>query len=713
MANFDYSSLKNSYKEIFDAFFFLSLFLVLNFRAILPPHLAQIVLIDSNGTLGVSGIQRKSIPSYVQSVIFKSNDKVVAQNGPSCLSQSETCKKMSTTNENENNLVPIQLGGNDEKSITGERRLMAGEGCQELVEKLKIETEGHFMQFHLHRQHLQALQMQIHQLMQTTNVENVPAMLIKDVQIRAQTHQQQMQMHYQKLLQLTALTEQVQKKMIQQDDESIEILKKEKGSCKTSIDKDLVSEQLGDSEKKEKLENSANKSECFTTDKKTSGQPLLTQPVKLSSLDSQSLVSDFHLKNENTIQPSVFASIDQSKNYFSPNHSPINLPRRTKGKKSFVSPSDNSGLTQISKSNRSARISRKKYNNHMANGFSPNGFVQVAYPVSAMLSNISPQQINQYSHKNSSVSATSVNQTSCITAQLNPPIDTKLNFVDMINQTRNSLCSKLNKTTQLNTTEVLKSPYRNANSKEFLSTVPSTLSAINIHQRNGDSIYETQIKSNIPKLEIESDIDDVVDFERVCETDHSSSKALTHNFEKKVNQKEIINSIKCSKDLFVQENGHDKAANLMSKEALEIDKIKNDICLKSNHKDLNSIDLINSKVMQLDSLSHRSKQSNGIEIANDSFNKVTTSNDSFDPVLKSKDSPRVNCLGIPFANSNLDTAASLNVISNCTSTPQTSFVQKDYIQTSNQLNKNSDSNNLIALETCRGTFKCEWHDCHL
>ena len=39
------------------------------------------------------------------------------------------------------------------------------------------------MQFHMHRQHIQAIQMQIQQLMQQTQPDNLPRNIIKNIQV--------------------------------------------------------------------------------------------------------------------------------------------------------------------------------------------------------------------------------------------------------------------------------------------------------------------------------------------------------------------------------------------------------------------------------------------------------------------------------------------------------------------------------------------------
>ena len=103
----------------------------------------------------------------------------------------------------------------DNNDLLGGKTLNSASECQEVIDTLKAEMQGHFMQFHMHRQHIQVIQIQIQQLMQQTQVDNLPADVIKDIQMRVQTHHQEMQSHYLKLQKLTSLSENVQIKLQQ------------------------------------------------------------------------------------------------------------------------------------------------------------------------------------------------------------------------------------------------------------------------------------------------------------------------------------------------------------------------------------------------------------------------------------------------------------------------------------------------------------------
>merc|ERR1719505_90399 len=80
-----------------------------------------------------------------------------------------------------------------------------------VIEQLKLEMQSHFVQFHLHRQHIQIIQLQVQQIMQKTKVDQVPTTVIQEIQVRVSSHHQKMILHYQRLQQLTVTCERLQK----------------------------------------------------------------------------------------------------------------------------------------------------------------------------------------------------------------------------------------------------------------------------------------------------------------------------------------------------------------------------------------------------------------------------------------------------------------------------------------------------------------------
>ena len=88
--------------------------------------------------------------------------------------------------------------------------------CLEVIEKIKHESQMHFMQFHTHRQYIQQVQVQLQQVMgQYQNPDQLPTNIMNDIQTKVQNHHNQMQFHYGKLQSLSLLSEHVQQKLKQ------------------------------------------------------------------------------------------------------------------------------------------------------------------------------------------------------------------------------------------------------------------------------------------------------------------------------------------------------------------------------------------------------------------------------------------------------------------------------------------------------------------
>ena len=93
--------------------------------------------------------------------------------------------------------------------------------CLEVIEKIKHESQMHFMQFHTHRQFIQQVQVQLQQAMgQYQNPDQLPTNMMNDIQAKVQNHHNQMQFHYGKLQSLSLLSEHVQQKLKQMSGDS-------------------------------------------------------------------------------------------------------------------------------------------------------------------------------------------------------------------------------------------------------------------------------------------------------------------------------------------------------------------------------------------------------------------------------------------------------------------------------------------------------------
>ena len=92
--------------------------------------------------------------------------------------------------------------------------------CLEVIEKIKHESQMHFMQFHTHRQFIQQVQVQLQQAMGQYQNPELPANMMNDIQAKVQNHHNQMQFHYGKLQSLSLLSEHVQQKLKQMSGDS-------------------------------------------------------------------------------------------------------------------------------------------------------------------------------------------------------------------------------------------------------------------------------------------------------------------------------------------------------------------------------------------------------------------------------------------------------------------------------------------------------------
>jgi hypothetical protein len=91
-------------------------------------------------------------------------------------------------------------------TVNGHDKLTNSMECRNMIEKLKQEIQSHFMNFHAQRQYIHAIQTEISQKQQTEDV-------MKDFQLRTHDHYHKMQMHFQKLQQLNALSEEINLKL--------------------------------------------------------------------------------------------------------------------------------------------------------------------------------------------------------------------------------------------------------------------------------------------------------------------------------------------------------------------------------------------------------------------------------------------------------------------------------------------------------------------
>ena len=91
--------------------------------------------------------------------------------------------------------------------------LKSADECKVALEKMKQDIQSHFMNFHAQRQFIQSIQVEAAK-------KQMPPNMMKDVEIRVQSHYQQMQFHFQKLQQLNVISEEVNQKLKSFDGET-------------------------------------------------------------------------------------------------------------------------------------------------------------------------------------------------------------------------------------------------------------------------------------------------------------------------------------------------------------------------------------------------------------------------------------------------------------------------------------------------------------
>ena len=96
--------------------------------------------------------------------------------------------------------------------------LKSADECKVALEKMKQDIQSHFMNFHAQRQFIQSIQVEAAK-------KQMPPNMMKDVEIRVQSHYQQMQFHFQKLQQLNVISEEVNQKLKSFDGETAGSLK--------------------------------------------------------------------------------------------------------------------------------------------------------------------------------------------------------------------------------------------------------------------------------------------------------------------------------------------------------------------------------------------------------------------------------------------------------------------------------------------------------
>lgn len=180
---------------------------------------------DDHSKKGESELPQKDTKKEESMEIDSKNNQSTTSKHNDAINADQNKDKISVVNNSNQNNVDSDKKSEEclqelEKNYFGDKDLSSAPECEELIEKLKAEMQQHFTQFHIHRQQMQTIQMQIQQLVQQTQTDNLPQNIVKNIQLRLQSHHVQMQAHYQRIQQLNALSEQVQSKFSKKTDEN-------------------------------------------------------------------------------------------------------------------------------------------------------------------------------------------------------------------------------------------------------------------------------------------------------------------------------------------------------------------------------------------------------------------------------------------------------------------------------------------------------------
>eukprot|EP00111_Clytia_hemisphaerica_P009502 TCONS_00027865-protein len=169
-------------------------------RTILPPDLVSFEMIDDDHIL--HGIQRRNPTMQVHSRIPRIIYRQLVTTGQL---KPKTHPIPSDIPKYNPAINPANPGpSQDQKAST--MNLNTADECRAMLERLKKDIQGHFMNFHTQREYIQSFQ-------SDASKSQMPPHLMKDFQIRMQGHYQQMQMHFQKLQQLNTISEEVNRKL--------------------------------------------------------------------------------------------------------------------------------------------------------------------------------------------------------------------------------------------------------------------------------------------------------------------------------------------------------------------------------------------------------------------------------------------------------------------------------------------------------------------
>ena len=191
------------------------------FRTILPPDLVRFQ--ELRDDIILHGIQRRKVPMQVHSRIPQVVYQQLVATGqlkPKTHHPMPSTPKPPSKQVNPNQQLPPQqqpgipqpiptnpsVPGSLPAVVGNNLNLKNADECRAALEKMKQDIQSHFMNFHAQRQFIQSIQAEAAK-------KQMPPNMMKDVEIRVQSHYQQMQFHFQKLQQLNVVSEEVNQKL--------------------------------------------------------------------------------------------------------------------------------------------------------------------------------------------------------------------------------------------------------------------------------------------------------------------------------------------------------------------------------------------------------------------------------------------------------------------------------------------------------------------
>ena len=161
----------------------------------------QNILLQSNAT--VMGVNASDTNTVVNQSSLDPNAKFTSQQKLSAKERNERKKAVKAARD----IINADIKASSLDPLTQ---------CQNLTERIQKEMQQHFVQFHVHQQHIQAIQAQLQQLLAQNQQSKLPQNIMDGIHTRVRNHHAQMQIHYSKLQQLQILLQQVKIRIAQE-----------------------------------------------------------------------------------------------------------------------------------------------------------------------------------------------------------------------------------------------------------------------------------------------------------------------------------------------------------------------------------------------------------------------------------------------------------------------------------------------------------------